>query len=387
MKQLKCVSLFYLNENILGKDMFLAPYYIADKLNASFEYVFPYHPENAHIMGCHRGTILSPIKSLSRYNGSIWTEKEMFFWLVKNAKKIDLLTLFWLTPRNIFFANVYKLLNPKGVCYIKGDMNEKDVFVKKNSNPSIRDKIKNYLINAVDVFSVETISLFNQLQKGFLGSSIAKKVAYCPNGFDSKLFTSYNIPYKQWSEKSNLIISVGRIGSVEKNSEMVLKALEGVDLGEWTFLFIGPVENNFNEKLSDFLSRNPKLNTKIRCHGITKDKKELWELYNSAKVFVLTSPKEGFPNVFSEALFFNNYIISTDVSSASDITKDGTIGTIIPINDVDRLRTSLLEVINDSSKILRLIPSIKEHASQFIWMNAVNNVADKICEQMNEKYN
>lgn len=382
---LRCVSLFYLNEQILGKDMFLAPFYLAKTLNAKLEFVYPLNSENMHLKDDHRGVKLIPIRSKSRYNGNIWTEKEMLWWLIRNSSKIDVLSLFWLTPRNILFANIYKFLNSKGTCYIKGDLNEKNICESVKFNKSVRASLKNVFLNAVDVLSVETNSLHRSIKNGALGSVLAHKVEYCPNAFDIDLYESYNFKKRTWSEKENLIISVGRIGNPVKNNMLVLKALENCDLKDWKFMFIGPIEEGFKEELDLFLIRNSQLKEKVILHGPAKDKRELWELYNAAKAFVLTSNKEGFPNVFPEALFFTNYIITTNVSSSSDITHNGTVGSVIPVGDREMLKSLFENFISKADKLPAIVPDIQMHAEKFIWPEAIKAVVDRIRSISHEK--
>lgn len=367
--------------------MFLAPLYMAQELGSTLEYVFPLRHDNQHLKGHYRGVKLSPIKSQSKYEGNVWSEKELFFWLLKNSRKIDVLALYWLSPRNILFANIYKIFNPKGVCYIKADINEKQILELEYSQKKYRTKIKHFLTRAVDIFSVETSYACEMVREGKLGSFLANNVVYCPNGFDVELFKSYNTSIKSWDEKSNLIIMVGRIGSHQKNCEMMLQSLDGIDLKGWKVLFVGPVEQKFETILDNFLLKNPQLADSVRCHGNAESKKELWDIYNSAKVFVLTSLYEGFPNVFSEALFFNNFIITTDVSSAADITNGGTIGSIVQINNIEHLKKQILDFVDNPIKRKADIERIAKQGERFTWSNCISGVVEKILKKRNEKVN
>lgn len=377
-KDIKVVSITYFNELFSGKDIFLAPFYISSGLDGSFSLVFPKDAENARFGSEYRNCELIPIKSLSRYDGTFWSEKEMFWWLIKNAHKIDVLALFWLSPRNIIFAKVYKLLNPKGICYVKGDFNEKDFIKSSLHGNKIRTYIKTYLLKSIDILSVETQLVLEKVQKGFLGQEMADRVEYMPNSFDIDLFNSFNITLKSWKDKENLIITVARIGHPDKNNEMMLQGLDKLDIGDWKFIFIGPIEDSFLIKYEHFIKNNPQLKGKVTLHGAAKSRSELWEMYNAAKVFVLTSPKEGFPNVFADALFFSNYIITTDVSSASDVTKNNTFGAVIPCDGVEKLHSYLKLITRNSLNLDKFETLIKMHSQKFIWPNAVKNVCQKI---------
>lgn len=65
--------------------------------------------------------------------------------------------------------------------------------------------------------------------------------------------------------------------------------------------------------------------------GNIENKNLLYDYYNRAKVFLLTSRLEGFAIVYPEALKFGNYIITTDVGGAKDITNNGQIGIVTEI--------------------------------------------------------
>jgi GalNAc-alpha-(1->4)-GalNAc-alpha-(1->3)-diNAcBac-PP-undecaprenol alpha-1,4-N-acetyl-D-galactosaminyltransferase len=377
MKGKRLVSIFYFNINVAGKDMFLVPKYLSDYLGMCGEIVYPIDHDNIDFDTTYRGMKLTPIKSLSKFNSTIWSEKEMLWWLVKNAKTIDVLCLFWLNQRNIIFAKIYKLLNPNGICYIKGDLGYTD-FSSIN-NKGIRRYLRNLLLKSVDVYSVETEINYNEIKTGGLGEYLSKNTILMPNGFDIELFENLNISKRDFKQKENLIITVGRIGHKEKNNEMMLAALDGVDMGDWKFMLIGNVENEFLQKYNEFIKRNPDKIDKVLLTGAIYNRRELWEIYNKSKLFLLTSPKEGFPIVYSEALSFGNFIITTNVSGSSEISNKGSLGKVINIGDVDSLRTTLFNIINSKINLeLNYIEAMKFSDSNFNWRQLVARIGDRI---------
>lgn len=379
----RLVSLFYFNDNIAGKDMFLAPKYLANELGLQGEIVFPIWTTNAHLKGEYRGVKLTPIKSKSRFDSTLWSEKEIGWWLIKNACKIDVLFLFWFNTRNLLFAKIYKILNPKGICYIKGDFNEIDVLALPTKVlRSPKQRIKEWFYQAIDVVSAETQKAYYHIKNGAMGQYMANIVEYVPNAFDIELCKRFDIKRKGIEEKDDLVITVGRIGHVEKNNEMMLDALSNISMNGWKFIFIGPIEPDFSEKYNRFITQNPDKKDSVLLYGKVNDKQELWELYNKAKVFVLTSPKEGFPNVFPEALSFGNYIITTSVGSTFDVTNDGKIGKIISINDTKQLSNIFLNIFEHRTDIESVYPNIIEHSMKFRWDKAIIPVSQRIKEML-----
>jgi len=356
--------------------MFLVPKYLGDYLGYQGEIVYPKNEENAYFHDEYRGVKLTSIHSLSQYNCTLWSEKEMAWWLIKNAKDIDLLCLFWLNQRNLIFAKIYKLINPKGKCYIKGDIGIIDL---EYNNKSIKSKIKQHFLKSIDVLSVETEYNFNLIKKGIFGEHLSKATVLMSNGFDIELFEKFNITKKRFTEKKNLLITVGRIGHSEKNNEMMLAALDGMEMGTWKFIMVGNIEKDFVKIYDDFIIRNPDKKEKVFLSGAINDKNKLWEIYNDAKVFLLTSPKECMAQVFSEALAFGNYIVSTNVAGTDEISKNRKLGKIIEVADTIGLRIVLKDIFDSKIDLENNYnEAIELSDSKFNWRQLVKFVGNKL---------
>lgn len=78
-----------------------------------------------------------------------------------------------------------------------------------------------------------------------------------------------------------------------------------------------------------FFMRNPSKKESVFFVGPIYDKKSLWEFYNRAKVFILTSRFEGYPLVLTEAKRFRNYIVSTELDASEDLLENGKYGCLI----------------------------------------------------------
>lgn len=382
MAKKKLLHLFYFDNGVAGRDMFLVPMYLAEQLGVEMEIVFPKRENNKHYTGYYRGVKLTPIKSDSNHiDTTFWSERSMTWWLIKNARKADVLFLYWLNKRNIWYCFLYKLLNPKGICYLKVDgeiwYGSYKSFVRR-----VRRKIVElFFYQRFDVVSVETEAVFKAVKKGLYGDVWKDRILIVSNGFDYKLFDELGIRRKSFAEKENLIITVGQIGTYYKNSEFMLDVLDGMDLNEWEFHFIGPVEPSFVSKYDDFCKRNPNSASKVKLIGCINDRRNLWEQYNRAKIFALTSRKEGMPNVYIEANAFGNYILTTDVSSAEDITDHQRLGAIIPQGDIEGYRNKLRYLMDNQNVLEEAFPEIIELSEKKYNCNIqVKNVADRIKE-------
>jgi GalNAc-alpha-(1->4)-GalNAc-alpha-(1->3)-diNAcBac-PP-undecaprenol alpha-1,4-N-acetyl-D-galactosaminyltransferase len=379
MKKKRLVSIFYFNANIAGKDMFLVPKYLSDYLTMHGEIVYPINQENIDFGDSYRGMKLTPIKSYSKFYATIWSEKEMAWWLIKNAKRIDVLCLFWLNQRNIIFAKIYKLLNHSGICYVKGDLGYTDF--SKLSNKGLRYYLRELFMKAIDIYSVETKKNYEAIKQGSFGNHLRKSTILMSNGFDIELFENLNISKMDFNNKENLLISVGRIGTAQKNNEMMLAALDGVDMYDWKFMLVGNVEAEFLKTFNEFILRNPDKREKVLITGAIYDRFKLFNLYNKSKVFLLTSNWEGMANVFPEALAFGNYIITTNVSGAIEISDNERLGKVINIGDIDALRITLKNVFESKVNLeANYREAIHFSDSNFSWRQLIEKIGDRIVE-------
>lgn len=339
----------------LGKDVMLVPYYLGKSLNYDVEICMNYSDEQADEIAKYiqrTGAIIvrkpigyTPFRRISAY----------FKDLISNARKTDLLMCFHWRTETYFCILFYKLLNPKGKIYIKLDTDSGEEF-DTNRHKGIKrwllHKLYRACIRRVNCFSCETSKVYNTIcQNKEFGTILKSKLILMPNGFDEELLQSLDIKERSFEEKENLIITVGRIGTEQKNTEMLLNALQNLDLKDWKVCLIGPIEPEFHQTINRFYQENPQKQNQVLFIGNINDKKQLWEWYNRAKVFVLTSNWESYGIVLTEAKRFSNYIISTPVGAATDITENNQYGQLIPINNCIVLSKILKDIINNNKSI------------------------------------
>ena len=181
-----------------------------------------------------------------------------------------------------------------------------------------------------------------------------KSLAYFPCSWDED-----GIPMGA-IDKENVIITCGRLGSYQKNTEMLLKALVNVDLKDWKVYLIGPMtgdfslatENrNFREYVKAFFEKYPHIKEKVIFTGAIFDAHVLFEYFRKAKIFVLTSRYEGFGNVLAHARWNSDYIISTDVGGACDMTDNWKYGSKVEQDDAQGLALALNNVLSSYEQL------------------------------------
>jgi glycosyltransferase involved in cell wall biosynthesis len=222
--------------------------------------------------------------------------------------------------------------------------------------------------------------------KQVVGKEFEDKIQWMMDFFDEEEFEKTDIKMKDIAQKENIILTVGRLGSREKNTEMILKAASKVDFKEWKLICVGPVEKNkvdFKEYIDEFYINNPKFKNKVIFTGSIYNKKELWEYYNKSKVFLLPSRWESFGIVLVEALKFRNYIISTDVGGATDIINMG-YGEFIPQEDETYLSKVVQRLIDNEDYIKNEYEKISWNNIDISGETIVKNATEKFFNKFTE---
>lgn len=261
-------------------------------------------------------------------------------YIEQHAWEIDVLVLHGFWPEYTSIVAKYKECNPQGKVYMETDINSHSFDREQWSYPPFLQMLAN-----CDVIGASCRSMQKAVSQKW-----PCRVEYLPNGFfsftDIDLSTNYNV-------KENIILTVGRIGSSQKNNEELIKAFAKIykKIPDWKLQLTGPTTEDFNKFFNQFcLKNNPGLFHKINLTGSITDKNELMAQYKRAKIFALTSTFEGgTPNVIGEALFNGCYIISSEIDGASDAVNNGLCGKTYPTGNIDALANCLLTACQDEA--------------------------------------
>ena len=273
--------------------------------------------------------------------------------IFRMARKIDVLYLLSITPDSMYKMLAYRFGGGKGKIYLKLDLgiyakDGKDLLKWENMSPFL--KIVHFFFKPLpDVYTVETKRSYERLRTSYYGDLIEKgKLFRLPNGFDPEILEDIGVTRRKVSEKEKVMITVGRLGTHQKNTELLLDVLAKVDLQDWKFYLIGPIEDSFRGEIERFYVEHPEKKDSVIFTGMISQK-EKFEYYDKARVFVLTSRHEGFAFALVEAAYMKNYIVSTDVGGAEDVL-DYTSGYIFNLYSEDA-ETS---IVGELEKIINL---------------------------------
>jgi glycosyltransferase involved in cell wall biosynthesis len=289
-----------------------------------------------------------------------------------NAKKIDLLYLLQITPDSLLKMLAYRIGGGTGKIYLKLDLglyekNGKDLLVWNNMNFFLRS-FHMLFKNLPSIYTVETKDSYNRLLGSYYQSLVNQKKLYLmPNGFDSEILSELNIVKLPVSEKQNIILTVGRIGTYQKNTELLLDILSRVNLKGWKVYIVGAIDKIFINNIESFYSQFPDKKDSVIFTGEISQR-ELYNYYNISRVFLLTSRHESYAFVLAEAAYMNNYIISTNVGIAPELL-DYAAGHIVENNLSESFVNEIQRIINLSSQDLnQLIPhNGKQNIDMITW--------------------
>ena len=255
-------------------------------------------------------------------------------------------------------ARTYKSLRPDGIIYLKLDANIDWI----NALPLFHKPFADFLWSC-DIISCEARRLQALIYKKW-----QRPVEYIPNGVYLPLYSEADDV--RFEDKENIILTVGRLGDLQKNSLLLLYAyaLAFVKLKEpWELVMVGSATPDFQADYNDFCKRFPPLAPHVHLTGNIADKQTLYQYYKKAKIFALSSRGEGgTPNVFSEAAIFGCTVVTTGVDGAPDMTDNGRVGRISPnIEDIEGFSKELLALCQDPDYLARNFEDMRMYIKEF----------------------
>lgn len=224
--------------------------------------------------------------------------------------------------------------------------NKRKVIVCDRNNPlrehsSIVFILSNLIYRRANRIVVQT----NQI-RGFYSKVLQKKIVVQENPLDIHSLYA-QLPNKDIVQE-NTIISIGRL-EPQKDFETLIKAFALISpkYPHWTLKIFG-----IGEKLDSLLKLTQSLEVDKSVMFCGRTQKPFYEL-KKAKVFVLSTHYEGFPNVLCEAMEAGIFCIASDcVSGPSELIRNGINGYLFQIGDVRSLSVLLEKCIRNEKETL-----------------------------------
>lgn len=205
------------------------------------------------------------------------------------ARKIDVLYLLSITPDSMYKMLAYRLGGGKGKIYLKLDLgiyakDGKDLL--KWENMYIFLKTVHFFFfffkPLPNVYTVETKRSYERLRNSYYDYFIEKGNLYLLP-MDLILRFLKRLVLLEWLFlKEKVMITVARLGTNQKNTELLLDVLSNVDLRDWKFYCIDPIEKSFKENIEQFYTEHSEKRDSVIFTGMIS-KREKFEFYDKAR--------------------------------------------------------------------------------------------------------
>ena len=147
------------------------------------------------------------------------------------------------------------------------------------------------------------------------------------------------------------------------------------------FVLVGaPLSNDFDgsHAYSDEIKALiEELDLMRHCH-LLGAREDIENAYNGFDIKVLTSSREGTPNVLLEAMSCGIPVIATDVADNSRIVKDGETGYIVHPGDINALTDRALRLLRDSKLREQMSQAGREHVTKEFSLGALVQKTEKV---------
>lgn len=285
----------------------------------------------------------------------------------KNAKKIDVLNLYHFKMETYKLAREYKKYNNKGILYIKCDSDSDNLIRSSYRSIRVMPKIgQRRTIQNADLISVElNEGRYKAIQY------FQRDIIHIPN----PIIDIYG--YRDFKDRENIILFVGRIGALQKNIEMLLMAYCRAHdkISGWKLKLVGPIDNGYQRVIDSILSKYPEAKNDIIFTGNISNRHELKEEYLSSKIVCMPSRWENSSISFLEGIATGNFMIGTDIICFRYMTNNSKYGELVPIDDDNALELAFIKACNDSDRL--------EHEGRLEYEFAMKNFTlKKICDEL-----
>ena len=160
---------------------------------------------------------------------------------------------------------------------------------------------------------------------------------------------------RPFSQRSNIILTVGRFGTEQKATEILLEAFAKItdEIPSWKLKLAGRIMENMNIA-SDFYAKYPELKERVIFTGGINDRKELIEIYRDAKVFSFPSRHESFGIALTEAMMNGCFAVVSDIFASRSLTENFRFALSSEVDDIDGLAKNLLYACTHEAEIEKL---------------------------------
>jgi len=387
-----------LKQQYLAKDVGSIPYHLAQSYGWSSSVAY-LAEEEGHCIQAASYQEHVQIITMGTRKSTVSNALTILRFLIRNSRSIDVLNLYHESLNSILFGVIYKLCNPNGVVYIKLDVGKPFLEKYRRERDTFYGRIWQYFRYRLSAFSVALYSAETQWAYSILARDeyFAGRIMLLANGICFQDFDYGTVG----GDKENIILYVGNIGAYAKNCELLVEAVADLNnhiLENWKLYLVGPTVNadcyetgefhaddGFNCFLEDLYQKQPLMKNVVVMPGQIDDRRVLSEIYSKAKIFCMPSRYESFGFVLLEAMYFSNYLISTDLPLIADLMGKGAVGRVVPTDDRSEITAAIENSIDewDRSIACRLHGNRKIVVENYDWTEITGLLDTRLQQLMN----
>lgn len=221
--------------------------------------------------------------------------------------------------------------------------------IDPRKSPFVRNILRRIFLPLTSHLVVQTRDI-----KAFYPYFIQKKTSIIYNPVSETVFHLQDKP------KEDVIISVGKLDK-QKNQKLLINAFADIaeDFPNWKMVIYGEGSERYAlESLVERLKIKDKISLPGRCEKVIEE-------MNKAKVFAFSSDFEGMSNAILEAVCVGLPVVTTNVSGATELVKEGEGGFVVPIHDRKALANRLKILLKDESLMQNMAQHNKATAKHF----------------------
>lgn len=273
--------------------------------------------------------------------------EEAKLFIRNHATNYDVIMFFNYGSTVYKLAKLCKKINPNITVYSKLDMGQGGFshFSPNRNFTNLRSRFEAFKSRYIDFFTVETKEYYNTLKDTPM---FKNRLYYLPNGVSTLGIDDTTVNIEQ---KENIVITVGRLGIYEKNTELLLDSILEIPDNlrtQWKFFFVGPQTKEFSQYITKFLEDNPMLASNIVQLGNITDRNELSNVLKKSKIICMPSRTESTCIATLEGMYFGCVpIISRYSSFVRDTTNNEAIGKVVDDYTPSGFAKAIVEYMED----------------------------------------
>lgn len=221
-----------------------------------------------------------------------------------------------------------------------------------------------------------------------------ERISVVLNGIDTTRFeeTSRRFDHEQflrdWKLPSDCLLvgTVGELTPLKGQAEFVQAAAQVITHYPQCYFFIAGIDHSpgeENRKALERLIEELNLGERVKLVGWLEN---LASLYCALDVFVSASHTESFGLAIAEAMSSGAAVVATETEGAREIIQPGETGVLVPVRDVGKLATGILELLDDGDKRLRVGQAAQQSVAARFSVQRMIDETEAIYREEIEKY-